>query len=333
MSQTVVITGVTGFVGMRIAEAALNAGYRVRATVRNLDQAEKVRGFIAAEAETDALDFYPADLLSDDGWDAAFEGADYVIHAASPLILGNVADEKILMEPAIQGTRRVLAASLRQGIKKVVLTSTALTAAAHITEGDVTPEDFTPIEASGVNPYTKSKILAEQEVMSFAKANPDGPELVSILPGVIIGPPLNRDEDSESIGLFKGIWSGAQPLVPDISFPLADVRDVAAAHVNALTANTGPMSRFLVSFTTYPQRLIDIAFVLRESGNKKAPKRVIPRGVLRILALFNSELRSLVQSTEGLTMRLDSSKTREVLSWTPREFKQSVLDTAEALER
>ena len=104
MSELIALTGITGFVGMRIAEQALNNGYRVRATVRKREHGEKVRSLIQEEAATDGLEFVEANLLSDYGWEDALAGADYVIHTASPLILGAVPDESVLFAPAVDGT-------------------------------------------------------------------------------------------------------------------------------------------------------------------------------------------------------------------------------------
>jgi len=332
MSELIALTGITGFVGMRIAERALNNGYRVRATVRKRGHGEKVRSLIQKEAATDGLEFVEANLLSDDGWDDAVAGADYVIHTASPLILGAVPDESVLFAPAVDGTRRVLEAAKKAQVKKIVVTSTALTIAGHISEGMATPADFTPADDPRVTLYTKSKIAAEKVVLNFAAENPSGPEVVTIHPGVIIGPPLDPEEDSESIALFRGIWSGAQPAVPDLPFPMADVRDVAKIHLAAMTSSNTGTSRYMVSFTTDPQQFPDIARVLRRHGNKKAPRFTIPLFVLRLLARFNEEIRTLVKSTDGLSMRLDTSATVKDFGWEPIPFEQSVLDTAKALK-
>src|SRR5210317_2000879 len=117
MSELITLTGITGFVGMRIAEQALNNGYRVRATVRKLEHGVKVRSLIQKQAATDNLEFAEANLLTDYGWDEAVAGADYVIHTASPLILGAVADESVLFAPAVDGTRRVLEAAKKAKVK------------------------------------------------------------------------------------------------------------------------------------------------------------------------------------------------------------------------
>jgi dihydroflavonol-4-reductase len=333
MSALITVTGITGFVGMRIAAQALNDGYRVRATLRNPKQEGTVRAWISHAAPVDNLEFVQTDLLADDGWDEAMTGTDYVIHAASPLILGDVPDESVLFGPAVDGTDRVLRAAKKAGVKRVIVTSTALTIAGHITEGLATPTDFTPADDPRANLYTKSKIAAEQVVRNFAAENPSGPEVVTIHPGVIIGPPLNPEEDSESIALFRDIWSGSRPAIPGLAFPMADVRDVAQVHLAAMTSPTMSTARYMVAFSTEPQQFPDIARVLRNHGNEKAPRLTIPMFALRILARFNSEIRSLVDSTDGLSMKLDISATKRDLNWSPMSFEQSVLDTARALEQ
>jgi nucleoside-diphosphate-sugar epimerase len=113
---------------------------------------------------------------------------------------------------------------------------------------------------------------------------------------------------------------------------MADVRDVAHIHLAAMTSASTGTSRYMVSFTTDPQQFPDIARVLRRHGNKKAPRFTIPLTVLRVLARFNAEIRMLVKSTDGLSMRLDTSTTVKDFGWEPIPFEQSVLDTAKAFK-
>ena len=330
--ERVLLTGITGFVGLGIASELLTQGFQVRATVRRLDQEREARRLLGELATPENLEFVVADLLSDAGWAEAAYGCTYVIHAASPLIVGKVEDENQLIAPAVEGTRRVLNAAKQAGVTRVVLTSTALTVVGHISDGAGGPDDYTPADWPSNTTYTKSKIMAEDVARAFMRENPNGPAITTVHPGVIIGPPLRPDEDSESIALFRGSMNREQPLVPPVAFPLADIRDVAKVHVAAMTATDSDNHRYLVSFTEEPQRMIDIADALRASGYPKAPKRVIPWPVLRVVALFNSEIAGIEKSVRGRPMRLDTTTTQRDLSWTPMDFEQSVIDTARALK-
>ncbi len=135
MTDRVLVTGVSGFVGLAVAAEALASGFRVRASVRNPGQEREIRELLAGIATPQDLEFATADLLSESGWAVAMADCTYVIHTASPLILGKVSDEQQLLAPAVDGTRRILEAARDAGVSRVVLTSTALTACSHITEG------------------------------------------------------------------------------------------------------------------------------------------------------------------------------------------------------
>lgn len=85
MSRTTVfITGATGFIGAHVALEALKAGHNVKLSVRREGQIESLRG--ALEALADKLEFVVVpDYTAANAFDDALNGADYVIHVASPL--------------------------------------------------------------------------------------------------------------------------------------------------------------------------------------------------------------------------------------------------------
>jgi dihydroflavonol-4-reductase len=112
----VLVTGATGFVGSHCIVAALNAGHRVRGTVRSLSRATEVRTMVAAGGarDLDRLEFVEADLNQDDGWGAAVAGCDYVLHTASPFPARQPDDPDELIRPARDGALRVLRAAPSQ---------------------------------------------------------------------------------------------------------------------------------------------------------------------------------------------------------------------------
>lgn len=126
----VLVTGGSGFLGAYCVIEALNHGYRVRTTVRALHRAPAVRTMLQnggiSPQQAAAVEVVAADLRDDRGWQAACAGCAYVLHVASPLPLAVPRDADELVEPAREGTLRVLRAARAAGsVRRVVLTSSS----------------------------------------------------------------------------------------------------------------------------------------------------------------------------------------------------------------
>src|SRR3954453_8044003 len=115
-TQTVLVTGGSGFLGGWCVIELLRRGYAVRTTVRNLSREPDVRAAVASEVEAaDRLAVLAADLTSDEAWPDVVAGCDYVLHVASPFPPKQPKDPDELIVPAREGTVRVLGASLDAG--------------------------------------------------------------------------------------------------------------------------------------------------------------------------------------------------------------------------
>jgi nucleoside-diphosphate-sugar epimerase len=118
--STIFITGASGFIGAQITAFALRAGYNVKLSVRREAQIDPLRRAFSEFA--DKLDFVVIpDYTKANAFDGALEGAEHVIHVASPLPGPNELD---LLTPAVKGTTSILdSASRVPSIKKVVITA------------------------------------------------------------------------------------------------------------------------------------------------------------------------------------------------------------------
>jgi dihydroflavonol-4-reductase len=104
----VLVTGGSGFIASHTILQLLNAGHRVRTTVRDLKREPEVRAMLKqGGAQAGArLGFFAADLQSDAGWAAAVADCDYVLHVASPFPANVPKHEDELIVPAREGATR-----------------------------------------------------------------------------------------------------------------------------------------------------------------------------------------------------------------------------------
>ena len=159
----------------------------------------------------------------------------HVIHAASPYILKLEHPQRDLVEPAVQGTRNVLAACLAQpSPPRVVLTSSmAAVADEPDAEQVLTEADWNERSTLERNPYYYAKTLTEREAWRIACAAPPGLALTVINPALVIGP-SRSPELNTSNALFADLLNGTYPGIMQLSWAFVDVRDVAHAHVLAM---------------------------------------------------------------------------------------------------
>jgi len=333
--ELVLVTGGSGFVGAHCILQLLDAGYRVRTTVRSLKREADVRAMLkAGGAEPgEKLSFVATDLTSDAGWPEAVAGCDFVLHVASPFPMGAPKHEDELIIPAREGALRVLRAARDAGVKRVVLTSSfaAIGYGQKPTDRPFTEESWTDVNGDDVTAYAKSKTLAERAAWDFIAHEGGALELSVVNPVGVFGPVLGPDF-STSIQVVKYMLDGALPALPRLTSGIVDVRDVADLHLRAMTNPAAKGERFLAvagDFVT----LQEIALMLKArmgDAARRVPTGVFPDWVVRLATLADSSL-SLIVPELGKTKNATNEKARRVLSWTPRSNEDSIIATAESL--
>lgn len=321
----VLVTGGTGYVAAHCIVKALDAGHMVRTSLRSLRRSEAVRSAIlAGGVDPDSLarlTFCEADLNHDAGWSEAAMGCDYVLHVASPFPATPPSDPQDIIRPARCGALRVLRASVEQGVRRVVLTSSfAAIGYGHEVAGRPFDErDWTDITGPDVTPYIQSKTIAEQAAWDFMRSHGRDAVLCVINPTGIFGPTLSRDL-SASVDLVRQLMAGEMPVAPLSYFGVVDVRDVADLHLLAMTAEGAAGQRLLA--TTEPQEsLLSVSRILRQ-GFPSLKDRLPTQEV----GDHSTDIASSVS-----TRRPASAAKARALGWSPRSPAETIFDTAESL--
>jgi len=330
----VLVTGASGFLATHIVKQLLEQGYRVRGTVRSLKDEKKCAPLRQLVVEPKhPLELVEADLLDENSWIKAVVNCEIVIHTASPVPKVVPKDEDECVKPAVDGTLFVLKACADAYVKRVVITSSTAAIA-----GENIKHEYLYTEADWgddktASPYTKSKILAEKAAWKFVEdrkaQNLPTFELATINPGLIAGPVLH-DVFCSSMELFKRLLERQMMVLPDINFPLCDVRDVAAAHIKAMILPEAVNKRHIIVSKVNSNPLKEIALILQKEFGPKGysiPTMVVPSFLVRLYSYFDGTVK-LASPFLGVNPKYDNKRFIEVLGIKPHEIEDSLYSMA-----
>lgn len=329
----VLVTGATGFIAGHCINELLDNGYRVRGTVRDPAKTDRTAHLrTMAERTGGSLELVAADLGADQGWADAVTGCTYVLHVASPFPSAPPKDERELIEPAVEGTRRVLAACASAGtVRRVVLTSSvAAVISGHREERTYTEADWSDLDRS--HAYEKSKTLAEQAAWDLVAELPDETrfELAVINPGFVVGPMLDAATNTSMVVLGK-LLNREVPGSPRIGFAVVDVRDLATAHRLAMERPEAAGNRYICAGEHVWMQ--DIAkFLAAEFGPQgyRIPTGRLPDWLVWVIGRFDPSVR-LALNYLGRQEMVSRDKAVRELGWSLRPAKESILDAGHSM--
>jgi len=334
--QNVLVTGASGFIAKHIVSQLLNAGYRVRGSVRSARRGQEVVNAVRPTLKDpnnldQRLEFVELDLLRDEGWDQAMADMDVLMHTASPFPIEQPSNEEELIRPAVDGTLRALRAAHRAGIKRVVITSSTVTIMIKELERGreaLDETDSTDLSDPRAIPYVKSKTLAEIAAWEFLEKHAPDMELTTINPAFVLGPPLDA-KIGTSLKVVQRLLRAKDPMLPNFGFPTVDVRDIAAMHIRALERPDAIGKRFIGGDQFF--WFVDMAKTLqKEYPDRKIVTRKAPNFVVRFLALFDGEIRTIVP-TLGREDRISSNRARTMLDMQFIDTRDSLKASADYL--
>jgi dihydroflavonol-4-reductase len=136
-------------------------------------------------------------------------------------------------------------------------------------------------------------------------------EIVTINPGLVLGPNLNKAQFSSG-DIIKKLMMKELPGLPKMQFPIVDVRDVAEAHLQGLLKPEAANKRFLlVADSVWFQ---DLGTALNEKYGKdyKVVHKLVPKFLMRIVSIWDKEAAAIVPMW-GLEKSFKNTETTEIL--------------------
>lgn len=254
----VLVTGVSGFLGGRVAGALAAAGHDVRGLVR-----DPARWGGRPDGAEEAV----GDVTEPDTLRAAVEGCDAIVHAAAMVKMW-VRDRRAFDRVNVQGFGNVLEAA-RVASARLLYTSSFL--ALGPTDGAEHDEDTPRSSETFYTDYERTKWTADR----MARSVPDDVDIVRLYPGVVFGPGALTD-GNYIVQLLRQHARGKLPGVlgrDDLRQCFAYVDDVAAGFVAALTV-APPGAGYILGGENRTVR--DLFEVFERCTGIRPPRRTIP---------------------------------------------------------
>lgn len=217
----VFVSGATGFIGIQLVKRLLEEGHTVHALFRSESKADLIR--------LPGVRLFKGDILDPGSLDLALAGCEEAYHAAAFAGVWT-RDREQVFRLNVEGSLNVVNAAGRQGIRRLVLTSTAgilgpsKKEAVH--ESSPTPDSF-------FTDYEASKFQLEQKLLGRTAGNP---EVVIVNPTRVFGPG-SLSESNGVTRMIKQYVEGKWRFIPGngrSSGNYVFVEDVITGHLQAM---------------------------------------------------------------------------------------------------
>ena len=214
----VFVTGATGFLGSHVARVLQEQGASLRLLVRPSSDLRNVADLNAERVIGDLRDVTT--------FEKALAGCDALFHVAADYRLW-VKDPEQMYRSNVEGTRGLIEAARKQGVRRIVYTSSVATMG-FSSNGTVANEDSPVSLAEMIGPYKRSKFMAEQVAFEAARA---GVDVVVVNPTTPIG---ERDLKPTPTGrIVVDFLKRKFPAYVDTGLNLVDATECARGHIQA----------------------------------------------------------------------------------------------------
>jgi dihydroflavonol-4-reductase len=322
---TVLLTGASGFVGSAVARRLREEGFQVRVLVRATSP-------VAHLADL-GLEFVTGDLRDAESVRRAMAGVRHLFHVAADYrVWARNPDE--LTQTNVAGTRLLMQEAMREGVERVVYTSSVATLAARA-DGVSADETMPLTEDKAIGVYKRSKVAAERAVEALIA---EGLPAVIVNPSTPIGP---RDVKPTPTGrIIVEAASGRMPAFVDTGLNMVHVDDVAEGHLAAF--ERGRIGeRYVLGGQN--ATLAEILATVAQVVGRRPPRIRIPRQALMPFAHVTEAVarvtgREPMLTRDGLRMSknkmfFSSAKAETELGYRARPYREGITDAIEWFRR
>jgi len=324
------VSGASGFIAVHVVQHLLEAGYKVRGTVRSAEKGDYLKNKFAKDFDYVIVE----DLEKEGGFDDAVKDVDAILHTASPFHFNFTDPYKDLVNPAVNGTVSILKSAKKNGqkVQRVVITSSF----ASVVDSSIKPvytftekdwNEYSPAQlkekgkdVSAPDAYRASKTLAERAAWDFIEKEKPQFDLVTVNPPFVLGPVIHQITKPESLNTSVAAWYACltgKKTADEVKGPAGsevDVRDLAKAHVQAIAVEEAGNNRFAITNQAFTwQQALDVL-----DGQSSD--------------VFPNVTKGQKGAGDNVKQNLyDGSKSKQVLKLEYHSFKDTIMDMTKSL--
>ncbi|MGD0990164.1 MAG: hopanoid-associated sugar epimerase [Candidatus Sulfotelmatobacter sp.] len=313
------LTGATGFLGSHVACVLADQGANLRLLVRPTSNQKNLEGLKAETATGDLRD--PASL------EKAMSGCDTVFHVAADYRLW-LRDPNEMYRSNVEGTRAILEAARKNGVKSVVYTSSVATIG--FTGNGRSADEDSPVSlADMIGHYKRSKFMAEQIALEAGRS---GLRVITVNPTTPIGE--NDVKPTPTGRIVVDFLKGKFPAYVETGLNLVDVHECALGHIAALEKGKSSERYILGGQNLTLKQILD---KLGAISGLPSPKIKVPYFVAYLAGAFDQTITGRLLGGEPRatieTVRMGKKKMWASSDKAERELGWKIVPADNALRR
>jgi dihydroflavonol-4-reductase len=314
----ILVTGAAGHIGNVLVRQLLEDGQQVRALILPGEDVSALKGL--------AVEFVEGNVLDPRSLDIAMQGIEKVFHLAG-IISIMPGQHDIVRRVNVEGTKNVLRAAQKAGIKRLVYTS-SIHALSRDWKGKI--DERTPFDKfNSVGEYDRTKAEASLAVLEAVEA---GLDAVIVCPTGVIGP---FDYRSSEMGeLLRNFMRPKPHLMIEGAYDFVDVRDAARGHI--LACERGRKGEVYI-LSGWQIKIFQLKQMVQDVLGKRTATIHIPNWLAKFTANFTPLFYRLARQTPKFTgysiktvqgnSDICCDKARRELGYSPRMMVSTVADT------
>ena len=323
-NDLILVTSTSNYIANHITYFLLINNYRVRVIVTFPTDKEKYFSpwKLAPEKKQnfEIIEIAPNNKQS---WIAATKDCKYVCIIPNEPETTNSTDKTDMIQSNIKYILNILNSCIVNNVQRAVITSpinNMIIGNQHIL---VNEEHWTAeVDCPDSEKY---KLAAEKAIWEFFQQNEDKIEIVTMHPGLMLGPALNKDLIGSN-DIFLKILKEEIAGYPIMTVPVVDVRDVAIAHLKALKLKEANGRRYIVASQNAPiKELVDMLRDELGSYGYNVVNRPVSRWPVKLISYLDSSLKKLLPYA-GRDFKVDNARSIRELKLSYRSIEETIVD-------